>query len=52
MDPPFPHFMFGMLSAIRDKGVKSYPVKKVGPSLLPQNSPSNDVSPAGPSSHV
>jgi hypothetical protein len=29
MEPPFPHFMFGMLSAIRDKSVKSYPVKKV-----------------------
>lgn len=28
MEPPFPHFMFGMLAAIREKSVKTYPVKK------------------------
>ncbi|KAF8311822.1 hypothetical protein DL93DRAFT_2156967 [Clavulina sp. PMI_390] len=28
-EPPFPHFMFSMLSGIREKSVKTYPVKKV-----------------------
>ena len=30
MDPPFPIYVFNLVSSLKDKSAKGYPVKKVG----------------------